>query len=1838
MLVVRLDTPAILAGIGEPSACDGMKLNVENLQQLVRAKIENLRPKLLDLSRRNPLISTKLGPRSNSHLRAVDELPDILFFKLNNGQEMELVPLPPIEADPRDEQTPTFQESVINARLTDDAYVAAMEAVDRDADDYLDKTRTNERALKDRVRSQLGLAPRAQKSEINLTQHARNNGVLPSYELPAAHDEHGDGRHTDDKIQTLLLPSDLERKLNAITSKSRTWIQETGMNVLQIAFGFLEWTEDDRTESSVAPLVLLQVEIKRTRTPQGARYFIIGTGDAPELNAVLAEKLRIEFSIQMPKFDSSSIETYLGDVAKVLPKKNWRVRRQVAIGVFPSARMAMYHDLDPNQPGFPKSDIVQSLLAGSEAAGALPFADEYEIDEPAIEAKVPYLLMDADSSQFSVLVDVADGKNVAVEGPPGTGKSQTIVNAIAAALADKKKVLFVAEKLAALNVVKSRLEAVGLGEFLLPLQAEKSTREQVIESIRARLDMRDSRSVRDYDEKLKEFRRIRKQLAGYIELITTEFGGSGLTVHTILGKSIGTNDRLSGISNETLESCNLRPEMQTAFGFSTLLQLGSQIEKAHAGVLASQPNWKEARLVHPDRFTVEEACALAKRAADDTLALAQARDALEQWGIDKNESCQILEQLSQCLAACSDHLQRHPQSFLIEVLAEGKAGALVSFLEDCAELAATADRLASLLSDEPSEAALQNIRKVEEVCVRASLSTIDSGALAEQLESKRKSATTAYAISAALEPLTACCEYAKTWLLDDIAKAHALYRHVGPEALALKTAKHTEDNAAYHLRRLCEEGLQLQRERAVLSEQVTLVTEVSLDALLACAATLRTAGPLAFLSSSCRSAKRLFKSISRSGSYSKAEAIQCLDGLIAFRRRSDEFVKQAEASGLFGMYYRGLDTKYESFERVARYFEALTEHFGGPEHATLRAFLRDAAVNQLDLLPAVPPTGIPITFAALGDRIAAIESEVALLEGAIADLKDVANVFVTREMELAQIRDVKRRLEALLLGRSRVDDHSVARELLGEKFAGHRTQIEHFKQVAAWAHSAGNQSPLARTTLLRGDPMAICRSIEMALPAEAKLTATLLRLADVAKIDTASFMRGKTFGEAAEALERASSDSDGLFAFATFASALLDAAPHGIMPLVEERLRAGSLEGIGAQVEALAIRQLAKAVFAQLGSKLTRYRGTKLDELRAALAEKDREIIQLSRRQLRVKVKASARPPMGNGIGKKSTWTNMALIENEIGKKQKFIPVRDLTQRAGEALAELKPCWMMSPLAVAQYVPKGSIQFDLCIIDEASQMPPESAIGALLRCSQVVVVGDTNQLPPSSFFKTLIDDEEEDDDEAVLDESVLEMANGSFRPARRLRWHYRSQHSGLIKFSNRLVYDDNLIVFPSATESLARMGVEFRGVKGRYKAGTNPIEAKAIIEAIIEFMQIDPDRSLGVVTLNQKQRDLIMEEFEYAVANNSSVQKYMDTWKEKNDGLEEFFIKNLENVQGDERDVIFIGTVYGAEEPGARVMQRFGPISGLAGKRRLNVLFTRAKQKVVTFSSMTAADIEAEESRNPGAYMLKRWLEYAASGVLDAGELTEREPDSEFEIFVIDQIRAMGCTPVPQVGVAGFFVDIGIRHKDWPHGFILGVECDGATYHSAKSARDRDRLRQEILERLGWKLHRIWSTDWFNNPRQEAERLRKVILDRLAALKAREHEYVQKPKGPPEPAPSRTEAKSDVDLFDEDVGVAVAPIQFKPRAKDERRVEVGDTVRVRYLTDDKRTIKITISSAQSDTSQGVIHYRTPVASALLGAEEGDEVEVLVGSYIRPAVVESITKRVGSEEAVNAEDA
>ncbi len=1804
-------------------------MTATELQELVKHKIEHLRPKLLDLSRRNPLLATKLSPRSNAHIRVVDELPDVLFYKLNNGQEMRLIPLPEIDDDPRDEESKAFRDALANARLTDDAYLKDLESIERDADDYLDRTRHIERALKDRIRDDLRMPPRPKQADINLAQHARNNGITPSYDLPEPDGEVEEERHTDDDIQTLLLPKDLERKLNNITSKCRTWIQETGINVLHVAYGFLEWAEPNQTDTSYAPLVLCSAQIEKKRTREGVEFRITGTGEEPEINAVLAEKMRIEFGIELPPFEGASVEDYLNTIAEIAPRQIvWKVRRQVAIGVFPSARMAMYHDIDPKHPAFPDSEIVRSLLGGSNTETSSPFAEEYNVDEPAIESSVPCVVMDADSSQFSTLVDIANGKNLAVEGPPGTGKSQTIVNAIAAALAEGKKVLFVAEKLAALNVVRARLEAVGLGEFLLPLQAERSTREQVIESVRSRVEMRRPVNVRDYDDQIAEYRRIRKQLADYIDLLTLSFGASGMTIHEILSRSIATAARLDAVPAQVIEQSDIPETYLHKAGIGRLRALGDAVEKAAELAAAAKPHWKATGLTHAERFTVEEACNLAARASEAFRTLAVARDLLPDYGIDRGAAEQDLTALLEALRGLAALTETKPDLHLA-LLAKDAAARLATFIKDCEAHASTEQEFASVLAADATETVRTDMERVRAICRSNGIETLDWNALQTDLATKRETLQISRGLANRMAPLISVKPEAAEWNLAAVGRAAQAIYAAGREALMCRNTATNDPSALPLFQKLITEGRSLQAERAELSKQVSLSVDAPVETLSGAIAALRAGGLFAAFSGSYRNAKRLARSLSLAQRFDKQDVLDRLEKLAGYRSRERAFQLNPQAAALFGLHFRGVDTEFAPFEKLATYYASTQSVLAGPELRALRNFLRDADLDELEAVPSIP-TDTPVdTLATLQKDVVDAERRIAALDGALEDLRPLLSIFrVPASVSPGSLGSLIEKMTIFFERRAALDDDRGVATMLGDRFAGSRTETAPLKPACTWAQAAAPFAEQLADVLRGSDAAKAANQIEAVRRAHEQVDDLLASLSGVAHIDTRAFTDNRDEIGSAAALDAASHDAEGLFAHAALATALVELSDTGTYPLVEYRMASGTPTDLAAQFEALAIRKLARSAYAEHGKKLARYPGSRLDELRAALARQDKEIIKLAQKQLRWKIHAEAKPPYGNGMGKKSTWTQMALIDNEINKQQRFISVRDLTQRAGKALLELKPCWMMSPLAVAQYVPKGALNFDLCIIDEASQMPPEAAIGALLRCKQTVVVGDTNQLPPSSFFRKMIDDEEADEDDAVLNESILEMANATFRPARRLRWHYRSRHSGLIKFSNRLVYNDDLIVFPSATESMARMGVEYRKVDGLYKAGTNATEARIMVDAALEFMGTDPNRSLGIVTLNQKQRDLIAEEFEYALGRDRHAQAYVDAWKLQHDGLEEFFIKNLENVQGDERDVIFIGTVYGPEVQGGKVAQRFGPINGLAGKRRLNVLFSRAKEKIVTFSSMTAADIVAEENGNAGAYMLKRWLEYAATAVLDGGTNTAKEPDSEFEVFVMDQIRAMGCEPVPQVGVAGYFIDIGVKHPDWPHGFILGVECDGASYHSAKSARDRDRLRQEVLERLGWHFHRIWSTDWFNNPRREAERIREVIAMRMKALKAREAEFLTQPV----PAESTT----PIELPRRDMAPQAELPMFSlrpqsaeaPKPANDRGVAIGDTVRVRYLNGDCKVLMLTISTAKSDLGQGVIHHEAPIAKALLGAEQGDEVEVLNGPYVRPAIVEEIIKRAG----------
>ena len=431
--------------------------------------------------------------------------------------------------------------------------------------------------------------------------------------------------------------------------------------------------------------------------------------------------------------------------------------------------------------------------------------------------------------------------------------------------------------------------------------------------------------------------------------------------------------------------------------------------------------------------------------------------------------------------------------------------------------------------------------------------------------------------------------------------------------------------------------------------------------------------------------------------------------------------------------------------------------------------------------------------------------------------------------------------------------------------------------------------------------------------------------------------------------------------------------------------------------------------------------------------------------------------------------------------------------KAGHAIQSIKPVFMMSPLSIANYLPPGAFTFDLIIFDEASQVRPVDALGAIARGQQVVVVGDSKQLPPTSFFDSLVaadDAEPEDESTAASDiESVLGLFCSRGAHQRMLRWHYRSRHESLIMVSNHLFYEDRLVVFPSPDRDRKRLGLVYRRLENapyeRSRTRTNPVEAKAVAAAVMAHARSqlslpkEQRETLGVAAFSVAQMDAVLNQVELLRRGDPSCEEFFSYPPH-----EPFFVKNLENVQGDERDVIFISVGYGRTEEGYLAMS-FGPLNRTGGERRLNVLISRARRRCEVFTSLCAEDLDVSKTSSAGVAALKTFLHYAETGQMDVPAQTERAPDSEFEEEVLRQLTGLGHVVHTQVGSAGFFLDLAVVDPLQPGRYLLGIECDGARYHSARSARDRDRLRQSVLEGLGWRIHRIWSTDWFHNPVEE---------------------------------------------------------------------------------------------------------------------------------------------------------
>ncbi|MEL6107859.1 MAG: DUF4011 domain-containing protein [Planctomycetota bacterium] len=685
-------------------------------------------------------------------------------------------------------------------------------------------------------------------------------------------------------------------------------------------------------------------------------------------------------------------------------------------------------------------------------------------------------------------------------------------------------------------------------------------------------------------------------------------------------------------------------------------------------------------------------------------------------------------------------------------------------------------------------------------------------------------------------------------------------------------------------------------------------------------------------------------------------------------------------------------------------------------------------------------------------------------------------------------------------------DRDLATRSFGRAWKARESDFELLEQVVKWVQDAAQNSLMRRHGRAIAARFAsldvLAEPIERITKSLGEVDGRLNDLAEALKLD------------ANVALE---SDDVGNALLATWLDRIAAwlAAPEQLSHYLATesrvtRLREGGLRGLAQEVSDGSLRAgevedqlrtlLAESVLARAWrerAELAEFHGETYEKLRERFATLDQQRIRLSR--LEVAKRHHENLPVTSAES-----GQVSVVKREINKKRRHLPLRRLLTQAGHAVQKIKPVFMMSPLSVAQYLEPGAVEFDLLVIDEASQVQPVDALGAIARSKQVVVVGDQRQLPPTDFFGRISGDDSESDENDTVNasdlESILGLCEAQGLPSRMLRWHYRSRHESLIAVSNRQFYEDRLFIVPSPLVSGGSLGLKLRYVAdGWYDRGgsrVNRNEAKAVADAVMEHAVSNPEMSLGVATFSAAQRDAIIDELEVRRRADPSVEAFFTL-----DGMAPFFVKSLENVQGDERDVVFISVGY-AKDRNGYFAQNFGPLNRKGGERRLNVLISRASAACTVFTSLKPDEIDLTRTQSEGVAALKMFLQYAELGRLDASH-SHRGADSLFEEQVAKALCDRGLEVDHKIGVGGFLIDLAIRDPERSGRYLLGIECDGAQYHNARWVRDRDRIREQVLQRRGWILHRIWSTDWFQRPEEQLDH----VLEALAHAKTHWDEF-----------------------------------------------------------------------------------------------------------------------------------
>ena len=1545
-------------------------------------------------------------------------------------------------------------------------------------------------------------------------------------------------------------PVELQRRLRNLMRRTNEFREEQGLSVLYLALGLLEWVDTDGRVLA-SPLLLLPCELERAspRSPFTLRC----ADDDLVANATLAAKLRNDFGIELPELDLDTatpgecLDSYRDAFNQ---RHDWTVSSDLYLSIFAYSKLAMWRDLEELKED-PAGHGMVSMLAGVELPGFAQNKDtlpklptEKELEGAGLDdllgLREQFAVLPADYSQMLAVKAAMDGHDLVIYGPPGTGKSQTIANIVATGLARGKSILFVSEKNAALDVVKDRLEESNLGVFCLDLHGERGGKTNFYRQLRQAVD--DPREVRRGVFAYEELEQTRDKLNDYVRALHAIRQPLGMSAFDVQGRlsSVKESPHIPfPIDNlESFDRHRLTAVLQAANRISAREKEFREHDTSIWRILkTSSPTFELADRVRADMRALIDAFENVRR---DAGQVAMRLGLIEPQTLGEvDRQVRITRHLATGPGVPAEWLEsgvmerleeavdreQEAQSERRELLAEvapyfGDPPMDINFAgssADLQKLMAQRQCLDQLLSADWTRRILNADRSVS-----ASLEAIDgalsrlmsTGAHTAEFMSLREPDDWADVewLKGRAEGMAALGPIPANWV--SRVEREAATRHIVAAQSLVGRIKAAEEKVFSRFDRAVVDAIDPEMARRFRTDHQSWWKRM--------------------LPGKYRSDSRVIRAHRRvSESMTFRQELDVVNEIMELKGLQDQWAEQGpKLADVMGDRYRGQESNWEAvlaeISQVDEFFStetvdpAVIQRTGSiladgqltnqmvTSAASLQRVVEEAAVSCSIHLGATMRRDV---FG--GDvKLASLRELASQARQIASGIEDVASAALGQSARKPGGVDVLLDLLSKAVRLRTVETECTSKESavqndFGERYAGFytdwdmvRADLDWVAELAATASVVGFSAAFAShveepagSTVYRQLAETVGRVLETA-------SGRLEELHDRYDLAYGPFTSwvDADFTEILAWARRLDAEADWAGDWLTYSVAASDMDRH-LGPVAMDVIRKAT--EYCSEVPAIVERRIWTAWLDWLyasAPQLAYFDAHEQVDLVDRFKALDCQMVETSENEIRRKVFQSY-PDTTVSI---SGSNDLAILRRELSKQRRQWSVRRTLDAVPRLVQALKPCFLVSPLAVSQYLPL-ELDFDIVVFDEASQVFPEDAIPAIRRGKQVIFAGDQKQLPPSNFFRahSQDDDNYNDDDDEPEDtlagyESILDVAVGLVGAAfteTHLNVHYRSRDESLIRFSNHYFYEDRLLTFPSPTSA---NGGSWDGMHdiylsdGRYDAGatrTNREEAERVVDLVFEHIRTRPaGESLGVVALSRAQADHI----ERLIEQRRLEQPDVDHWF-AGAVKEPFFVKNLENVQGDERDRIIISVGYGPTTGSGATPNRFGPLNVTGGERRLNVLVTRAKRRIDLVHSLRASEITSERD---GARLLKRYLEYAEAphralegqATVDPNVVSE----SPFEESVAQALLAKGYKIVRQVGVAGYRIDLAIEAEDGG-GYDLGIECDGWRYHSTPAARDRDWQRQQVLEGLGWRIHRVWSTAWAKNPGAEMERIDKAL-------------------------------------------------------------------------------------------------------------------------------------------------